>query len=64
MKKQQVIDHFGSVRAVSDALGITYQSVREWPEEVPEGRQFQIQVITNGQLTVDPGLLPKKSSAA
>lgn len=63
MKKQQVIDHFGSTRAVADALGITYQSVREWPEEVPEGRQFQIQVITDGALTVDPKLMPKSSAA-
>lgn len=63
MKKQSVIDHFGSVRAVADALNITYQSVREWPEDVPEGRQFQIQVITKGALTVDSKLLPKKAGA-
>lgn len=51
MKKSEVIDFFGGIQQTADALGIRYQSVREWPEEgVPEGRQYQIQVISGGKL--------------
>lgn len=50
MKKQSVIDHFGSVRGVAEALGITVQSVYEWSEEIPIARQFQIELLTKGEL--------------
>jgi transcriptional repressor of cell division inhibition gene dicB len=53
MKKSEIVEFFGGIQQVADALGITYQSVREWPEDrVPEGRQYQIQVITKGKLKV------------
>ncbi|MEH6784737.1 MULTISPECIES: Cro/CI family transcriptional regulator [Alcanivorax] len=51
MKKSEVVEFFGGIQQTADALGIRYQSVREWPEDrVPEGRQFQIQVISKGRL--------------
>lgn len=51
MTKSEIVEYFGGVQQVADALGITYQSVREWPEDrVPEGRQYQIQVLTKGKL--------------
>jgi len=54
MKKSDVVRYFGGVQQTADALGIRYQSVREWPEEgVPEGRQYQIQILTDGQLKAD-----------
>lgn len=54
MKKSEIIEHFGGIQETADALGIRYQSVREWKENaVPEGRQFQIQVMTNGKLKAD-----------
>lgn len=54
MKKSEVIEFFGGVQQTADALGIRYQSVREWPEEgVPEGRQYQIQILTDGELKAD-----------
>ena len=54
MKKSEVIEFFGGVQQTADALGIRYQSVREGPEEgVPEGRQYQIQVLTQGELKAD-----------
>lgn len=58
MKKQDVINHFGSVKAVADALGITVQSVYEWPEDIPLGRQYQIELLTKGKLKA-----AKKSAA-
>ena len=50
MKKQTVIAHFGSVRAVAKALDISVQSIYEWPEEVPYGRQFELEIMTKGKL--------------
>lgn len=58
MKKQAVINHFGSVKGVADALGITVQSVYEWPEDIPLGRQYQIELLTKGKLKA-----AKKSAA-
>lgn len=56
MKKSEVIEFFGGVQQTADALGIRYQSVREWPEDgVPEGRQYQIQILSDGQLKADQG---------
>jgi transcriptional repressor of cell division inhibition gene dicB len=51
MKKSEVIEFFGGTQETADALGIRYQSVREWPEDrVPEGRQYQIQLLSKGKL--------------
>lgn len=55
MKKADVIKHFGSVRALASRLGITVQSVYEWPDEaIPRGRQFEIQALTKGALKAEP----------
>lgn len=54
MKTQAAIDHFGSVRALADALEITVQSVYEWGEIPPRGRQFEIQALTSGALLAEP----------
>lgn len=52
MKKKTVIEHFGGVLATAKALGITSQSVSQWPEEIPELRAFQIERLTKGLLKV------------
>lgn len=54
MKKTDVIKHFGSQTATANALGITVQAVNAWPENIPEGRAFQIQIVTNGKLKAQP----------
>jgi hypothetical protein len=56
MKRQTAIDYFGSIPALACALGITYEAVRQWGEEVPELRQYQLEKITNGKLK--PGISP------
>lgn len=55
MTFKQVIDHFGGVAEVARTLDISYQAVREWGLKgaVPEGRQWQIQAITGGELKAD-----------
>ncbi|WP_412469413.1 Cro/CI family transcriptional regulator [Pseudomonas aeruginosa] len=59
MTKTQVISHFRGVSKVAKALGITYEAVRQWPEEIPKLRQYEIERITKGALKV-----PKKPKAA
>jgi hypothetical protein len=50
MRKSDVIEHFGSVKAAAKALGLTSQAVSMWPETVPKTRQWQIDVLTEGKL--------------
>ena len=52
MKKQDVIDHFGSIKKAADALGIWPQAIYSWGENVPETMAYKVQVITNGKLRV------------
>lgn len=63
MKKDTAIEHFGSASALADALGIRPASVSEWGELVPEGRAYQLQVLTGGKLSVDPSLYAKRTAA-
>lgn len=50
MKRQTAIDYFGSIPKLARALKITYEAVRQWGEDVPELRQYQLEKITNGTL--------------
>ena len=53
MTKAEAIKHFGGSTKVAKALGITKQAVYKWPEELPEGRQFQIEILTQGKLKAE-----------
>ncbi len=53
MKIQDAIKHYGSKGAIARALGITKQAVSAWGDRVPEGRAYQIEVLTNGALRAD-----------
>lgn len=55
MQIQEAIDHFNGIPKLANALGISYQAVQQWEEkgEIPEGRQYQIQVITKNKLKAD-----------
>jgi len=53
MTRTDAINHFGSQAALAKALGIGRASVNGWGEEIPIGRQFQIEVLTDGVLKAD-----------
>jgi DNA-binding transcriptional regulator YdaS (Cro superfamily) len=53
MKTADAIKFFGTRTALAKALGITKQAVTQWGETVPEGRAYQLQVITGGQLSAE-----------
>ena len=57
MRKSDVIAHFGGTQTkVAEALGITKSAVSQWPDVIPEGMAYKLQVITAGMLRVDPSL--------
>lgn len=45
MKTKEAILHFGSARALAEALGISTQAVHGWGDDVPELRGYQIQIL-------------------
>ena len=62
MLKHDAVKHFGTASALADALGIRLASVSEWGEIIPEGRAYQLQVITSGALRVDPTLYARRNA--
>lgn len=59
MTKTDVIEYFRKAantekaRGIAEtarALGITYEAVRKWGEEIPYFRQLHIEKLTNGSL--------------
>lgn len=57
MKKSDVLSYFGSVDKTAKALGITHVAVSRWGETIPQGRAYQIEVLTGGKLKAEP-ILP------
>lgn len=53
MTRAEAIEHFGSVSALADKLGITTQAIYDWGDKVPTLRQFQLQIMTEGKLKAD-----------
>lgn len=62
MKAQDAIDFFGTQEALAEKLGIKQPSIAGWLKsgDVPELRQLQLEVLTNGKLKADSGILPAK----
>ena len=53
MRKHDAITHFGGVTATAKALGISHAAVVKWGETIPQGRAYQIEVLTGGALKAD-----------
>lgn len=54
MKTKDAIKHFGNQRKLCDALELkARQTIHSWGEYPPIGRQYQIEVITNGVLKAE-----------
>lgn len=55
MTVEQVLERFGGIAGTARALKISYQAVQQWADKgvVPEGRQWQIHALTNGELPVE-----------
>lgn len=53
MTLNQAIDFFGSKSGLAKALNIGRPAVTNWGDTIPESRQFQIEVITEGKLKAE-----------
>lgn len=61
MKRKQAIEHFGSISALAKALDISYEAVRQWGDQIPELRQYQLERITEGKLVAETGVAASKN---
>jgi len=60
MTKSEAIAFYGGKPSkLARALGVHPAAVTNWSERIPEGRQYQLEVITKGKLKAD-----RKSAAA
>lgn len=60
MTYSEVLEYFGGRQwKIAGALGITPSAVSQWKGVVPPHYQFQIEVLSDRKLRVDPDLLPK-----
>jgi hypothetical protein len=51
MTTQEAVEHFGGQKHLIAALGLkARQTVTAWGDYPPIGRQYQIEVLTNGKL--------------
>lgn len=53
MKLDDAINFFGSKKKLADALSINRSAITNWGDEIPEARQYQIQILTKGKLKAD-----------
>jgi len=54
MLTNDAVQYYGGRRQLADALGITRQAVEQWGKVVAEGMAYKLQVLTRGDLVVDP----------
>ncbi|MFM5527692.1 Cro/CI family transcriptional regulator [Aeromonas veronii] len=54
MTTSHAVKYFGSKAALARALGINKGAVSQWGETIPQGRAYQIEVLTGGQLKANP----------
>lgn len=57
MTYDQAIKRFGTQQELARVLGITQPTVSAWQRVIPPRYQFQLQVLTNGELKVDRSML-------
>ncbi|MGL6529359.1 Cro/CI family transcriptional regulator [Aeromonas hydrophila] len=59
MTTSHAVKYFGSKAALARALGINKGAVSQWGETIPQGRAYQIEVLTSGKLKADPSAQPQ-----
>jgi DNA-binding transcriptional regulator YdaS (Cro superfamily) len=63
---EQVVKRFGGHAGLAKQLGIARQAVYEWDGKIPEGRAYQIEILTGGEITASSIIAawPKKKRKA
>lgn len=44
MKSKEVIEFFGSIKDTAQALGLSFQAVFQWPDDVPSTRRAHVEL--------------------
>lgn len=60
MSYDEVIRRFGTQVRLASLLGITQPTISAWKGKVPARYQFQIEVLTHGELKADAELIPER----
>jgi hypothetical protein len=63
MKTSDAAEHFGGMKAMAKALGISEQAVHKWGDYPPDARQFQIAQLSDGSLVAEPSWEREASNA-
>ena len=58
MYKTDVLRYYGTKTAVAQTLKTSSSAVTQWKEIIPEKQAYRLQILTNGDLTVNPTLYP------
>ncbi len=56
MLKSKAVEHYGSQRAVADALGISESAVAQWKDLVPPLSAAKLAKRSRGKLKFDPDI--------
>jgi hypothetical protein len=53
MTTKEAIKHYGSIKALADALKVWPQTIYQWGERPPMSRQYELELKTKGELKAD-----------
>lgn len=59
-EEKDAIDHFGGANKLAQALGCKPQAISQWSDLVPQGRAYQIEVLTGGKLKAGARSTPQQ----
>lgn len=59
MQKVDAVAWAGGIRELAESLGVSYQAVNSWPDAVPEGRQEELFILSNGALIPSDGVVQR-----
>lgn len=62
MNKQKTINRFGSGTRLAEFLGVTPQTVYQWPETIPKAWGYELEARSNGVLKYVPPVNSKQES--
>lgn len=63
MTTMEAIQHFGGKKALARALDVWPHAIGRWGERPPMARQFELEVLTNGELKADRNDVIKRATA-
>lgn len=53
MTLKEAIEYFGTRSELAKKLNISLPAISFWKNKIPMGRQYQIELMTNGELKAD-----------